>query len=300
MKPFIIALALTLPAASASAGSLPIAKGNYAANSDPCQYRDFSQYQSQIDFDGQNLNSSTRSRKISSIEKRGAGYAVTLIAEGNGFAGDNMPKTSFRWTITPIDADHFRLRPDSNEWDGQPQTFHRCGPVAGIFATVPPLDANGDPAPSPRHGTAATKANVAPGPVNGGAPDLGFAGGSDGDEAGDVYQHNGSAMWVFRRHGVIAYNQPKASIAGAVRPGAVLFRGTFDRTHARGTAYVFKNGCAPAPYAVNGRFTGDRSETLILEGAAPIHDRASCAILGYTTKSGNARLVLKPDGAMLE
>ena len=54
-----------------------------------------------------------------------------------------------------------------------------------------------------------------------------------------------------------------------------------------GTAYAFKAGCQPAPYAVNGVF---RSTNIALAGASPTRDPHSCTVTGYTSRSPNARL----------
>lgn len=109
------------------------------------------------------------------------------------------------------------------------------------------------------------------------------------------YDHNGSEMIVDAAKGVIVYAKPKASIAGTVRPGTVLFRGepwSLDpRTvPIRGTAFVFRKGCAPAPYAVRGTYRGDG---FVLTGAAPVRAKGSCAVTGASAASGNARLAFE-------
>ncbi|MCY1644761.1 hypothetical protein [Methylorubrum sp. SL192] len=85
---------------------------------------------------------------------------------------------------------------------------------------------------------------------------------------GATYFHNGSEVLVDERVGVIRYDVPKTSIRAAVSKGTVLFRGTFAASGAvTGTAYVFKAGCEPAPYAVSGHSKGS---TITLKGNAPV------------------------------
>lgn len=106
------------------------------------------------------------------------------------------------------------------------------------------------------------------------------------------YDHNGSEMIVDAEKGLIVYARPKASIASAVKPGTVLFRGqpwSWDPTVSpvRGTAFVFKKGCAPAPYEVRGSYRGTE---FALSGAAPVRSKTSCSITGTSNSSGNAEL----------
>ena len=118
------------------------------------------------------------------------------------------------------------------------------------------------------------------------------------DSGWSTWFHNGSTMLIHEKAGRIVYEEPKASIAATVPKGTLLFEGTFDRKNVRGTAYVFKRGCLPAPYNVSGRIenkTGLGSR-LVLTGAAPKRDPNSCMIVGETTRSPNARLVFDEYG----
>ena len=105
--------------------------------------------------------------------------------------------------------------------------------------------------------------------------------------------HNGSGMWVSQDLSVIYYDKPKASIAGTVSPGTVLYRGdpitTFSGQVVTGFAHTFRKGCDPAPYPVTGGVARDGS--LVLRGAAPIREKNGCKVIGYTEDSGNATLV---------
>lgn len=112
-------------------------------------------------------------------------------------------------------------------------------------------------------------------------------------------EHNGSSMWHDEDNGVLYYDRPKASLAGLVASGTVLFEGdpwTFSKRFSMaGTAYTFRQGCAPAPYQVTGGFVAGATiydhDRIVLRGAAPIREKNGCAVVGYTTDSGNAELV---------
>ncbi|MBO0902091.1 hypothetical protein [Jiella sonneratiae] len=108
----------------------------------------------------------------------------------------------------------------------------------------------------------------------------------------DLYEHNGSLVRLTERNGLvtISYQNPKSSLRKlGVRNGTVLFTGRFKGRGLAGTAYVFRKGCQPAPYDVAGPATGGGS--IYLSGAAPVRARGSCAVTGYSERSGNARLV---------
>ncbi len=108
-----------------------------------------------------------------------------------------------------------------------------------------------------------------------------------------VFDHNGSAMIVDPATGTIVYRDPKKSIAGTVKPGALLFKSDApwdpydDGQVVRGTAYVFKKGCDPAPYEVSGKQQG--WHTLVLKGPAPVRAKNGCKVIGYRT-TGNSQL----------
>jgi hypothetical protein len=106
-------------------------------------------------------------------------------------------------------------------------------------------------------------------------------------EIGEAQNHNGSTMWLFRKAGLIVYNNPKPSIAGAVRSGDVVFSGHFEGKNASGRAFVFKAGCEPASYAVQGRSV---HKILTLAGASPVRARVGCAVEKLSEQSPNAHL----------
>jgi hypothetical protein len=109
----------------------------------------------------------------------------------------------------------------------------------------------------------------------------------------EIFDHNGSAMVIDPNAGTIVYREPKKSLAGTAKSGALLFKASapwdpYDgKAIVRGTAYVFKKGCEPAPYEVSGRQEG--WHTLVLKGAAPVRAKNGCKVVGYKL-NGNATL----------
>ena len=99
------------------------------------------------------------------------------------------------------------------------------------------------------------------------------------------YDHNGSLMEVHVCDGrmVIEYDRPRSGMAQhGVRPGAVLFRGQVERMYRGakigGRAHVFKRGCQPASYEVNGWI--DDGGVIAMEGSAPVR-RNGCTVSGH-------------------
>jgi hypothetical protein len=121
-----------------------------------------------------------------------------------------------------------------------------------------------------------------------------------GGEHQQPFVHNGSYVQVFPDHGVIAYYQPKASLQGLVAEGDAIFEGTFDRSGISGTAYVFKAGCPPLGYSVKGGRYRSSGDAFVLKGAAPVHAKDSCAVVGMTTTGSNAVLRFEPGGGYNE
>lgn len=119
------------------------------------------------------------------------------------------------------------------------------------------------------------------------------AGPRDSFETSDVRQfsHNGSVIRAsFYKNGTVRlqYDELRKGLPSDLR-GAVLFQGGVDK-HGTvvGTAYTFKSGCDPAPYAVQGKL--GRKGDLMLTGEAPKRDPRSCDIVGFSAQSPNARL----------
>ncbi|GGF80488.1 hypothetical protein GCM10007301_45750 [Azorhizobium oxalatiphilum] len=109
---------------------------------------------------------------------------------------------------------------------------------------------------------------------------------------GSAYDHNGSTVMVHPENGLIIYQSPKPSMEDVAPEGTVLFRGpVFSYSGAiSGTAYAFKKGCAPAPYAVSGGYSADNA-TITLRGASPAWK--GCDVVGYRKDSPNAVLRFK-------
>ena len=100
------------------------------------------------------------------------------------------------------------------------------------------------------------------------------------------YDHNGSRMRAERCGGELSiwYDAPRDGIAKqGVRPGTLFFDGflSFDgaRNLIAGTARVFKSGCKPGEFSVEGYYTVTGGP-IRLEGEAPRRN-SSCATTGY-------------------
>lgn len=117
-------------------------------------------------------------------------------------------------------------------------------------------------------------------------------------DGGAAFEHNGSSVIVFERAGLIVYEKPKSSIAAVVRRGDILFSGVISSRNHRieGVARVFKRGCPPARYHVVGHAVDFVGGDFTMRGDAPIHDPASCAIIGTSKTNNNATLRLRWDG----
>jgi hypothetical protein len=115
----------------------------------------------------------------------------------------------------------------------------------------------------------------------------------------ETLEHNGSLVELSHSpSGVIEirYLQPRRSLK--VQPGTLLFRGHEHAGKVSGSAFLFKEGCAPAAYEVSGRRTDG---VLVLEGPAPRRDPRSCAVMTLAT-SKQSQLVFdhEPLSAMAE
>ncbi len=107
-----------------------------------------------------------------------------------------------------------------------------------------------------------------------------------------IYEHNGSVIdWYVVGDEITAtYSVPRPGLG--IGQETILFRGSYeDSERITGTAYTFKNGCAPAPYNVIGRHE-DGGKRIVLSGPAPVRARGGCSTTGYSAASPHARLVL--------
>jgi len=105
-----------------------------------------------------------------------------------------------------------------------------------------------------------------------------------------LWSHNGSVMVIDERSGVIAYKQPKGSLGPAIRPGTVLFRGSFGG-RIEGIAYAFKAGCRPAVYKVTGHFV-DGGSGIVLSGPGPMWSDGCDFVLSPRSKHSTLRFRL--------
>jgi opacity protein-like surface antigen len=107
----------------------------------------------------------------------------------------------------------------------------------------------------------------------------------------DFFDHNGSIVAGKYSQGDLRYVYPKTSLNGLVVPGQQAFVGKLVKHGvAEGTAFVFKAGCTGEAYPVKGRYD-PKIPGYVLTGKSPVREKSGCRIVGYTSKSPNARLV---------
>lgn len=108
--------------------------------------------------------------------------------------------------------------------------------------------------------------------------------------AGTQWDHNDSVM-RYEEDGKkrrFVYDQPRQSLKGAgVKNGTVLFEGEEKKDgRLAGYAKLFRKGCDPIDYFVEGSLDKDKGEVL-LQGQVPIYSGDGCKITGYSD-SGSA------------
>ncbi|MFD0914795.1 hypothetical protein ACFQ14_00070 [Pseudahrensia aquimaris] len=95
------------------------------------------------------------------------------------------------------------------------------------------------------------------------------------------YDHNGSEMAVHVCDGqmVIEYENPRRGLS--VKPGTILFKGELYQmtggSKINGRARVFRRGCKPTTYEVNGWM---ENGTITMAGRAPVRG-ANCKVRRY-------------------
>jgi hypothetical protein len=77
-------------------------------------------------------------------------------------------------------------------------------------------------------------------------------------------------------------------LAIGVEPDTLIFHGWRIGYRLVGTAYVFSSNCPATPYHVEGTIYSETDVTL--EGAVPVVDPYTCAVLGYTWENYNSAL----------
>lgn len=95
------------------------------------------------------------------------------------------------------------------------------------------------------------------------------------------WNHNGSLMALSAQGAsrVFYYEKPRDLVARAgVRPGTLLFKGTFSGASYSGQAYLFSKDCGPVAYPVSGSVSADMRR-VELRGERPVRDR-NCRRIG--------------------
>lgn len=121
-----------------------------------------------------------------------------------------------------------------------------------------------------------------------------FAIGSGGAQAStSVWDHNGSTLRLDEngKKRTFVYDDPRGTLVGAgVKRGTVLFDGE-EKADGRlaGYAKLFRKGCSPVDYFVEGSFDKQKGE-ILLQGQAPIYSGNGCKITGYSDNGSASSL----------
>ena len=114
-----------------------------------------------------------------------------------------------------------------------------------------------------------------------------------------VWDHNGSLM-VLEENGSkrkLVYTEPRGTLDTAgVKKGTVLFDGE-EKSDGRlaGYAKLFRAGCDPVDYFVEGSFDKSKGE-ILLQGQAPIYSGNGCKITGYSDDNTASSLSFRQQG----
>jgi hypothetical protein len=110
----------------------------------------------------------------------------------------------------------------------------------------------------------------------------------NGIEEKTALGHNGSTIEMTRKNHMVTMRYIGVRPGLSVPEGSLLFSGTItDSNKLQGTAYTFKRGCPPAPYAVSGVQTNNK---IVLRGPAPVRDPSGCAVVEYDGSAQSATL----------
>ena len=118
--------------------------------------------------------------------------------------------------------------------------------------------------------------------------------------ANTSWDHNGSLM-VLEENGKkrkLVYAEPRGTLDTAgVKKGTVLFDGE-EKTDGRlaGYAKLFRAGCDPVDYFVEGSLDKSKGE-ILLQGQAPIYSGSGCKITGYSDDNTASSLKFRQQGA---
>jgi len=111
--------------------------------------------------------------------------------------------------------------------------------------------------------------------------------------AGAEWDHNDSIMKLVengKKHRFV-YEQPRETLkAAGVSTGTILFDGE-EKQDGRlsGYAKLFRKGCDPIDYFVEGSFDKAKGE-VVLQGQAPIYSGKGCKITGYSDSGSASKL----------
>ncbi len=116
---------------------------------------------------------------------------------------------------------------------------------------------------------------------------------SNAQAATSVWDHNGSALRLEEngKKRAFVYDDPRGPLAAAgVKRGTVLFDGE-EKSDGRlaGYAKLFRKGCSPVDYFVEGAYNKQKGE-ILLQGQAPIYSGNGCKITGYSDNGSASSL----------
>lgn len=111
--------------------------------------------------------------------------------------------------------------------------------------------------------------------------------------ATSFWDHNGSSVRLEDdgKKRKFVYDQPSRNLATAgVKSGTVLFDGE-EKADGRlaGYAKLFRKGCDPVDYFVEGALDKSKGE-ILLQGQAPVYSGSGCKITGYSEEGGASSL----------
>ena len=118
-------------------------------------------------------------------------------------------------------------------------------------------------------------------------------------QASTSWEHNGSVV-VLEESGKkrkLVYAEPRGPLNTAgVKRGTVLFDGE-EKADGRlaGYAKLFRAGCDPVDYFVEGSFDKSKGE-ILLQGQAPIYSGQGCKITGYSDDNTASSLKFRQQG----
>jgi hypothetical protein len=112
-----------------------------------------------------------------------------------------------------------------------------------------------------------------------------------------LWAHNGSTVYLVAQgtSREFHYEQPRAGmIEAGARSGTLLFKGVTREGNYEGIAYIFKHGCNPVPYQVNGPIL-DGGRRVFMRGQAP-NLNTRCQITGYSADNLEFTLLAAASG----